>query len=727
MMKTNTMKKISLFALSIVMIFALAVGLTFNSNVLADASDWKVASTLTQTEDGVYVNTSTSGSHTVEYVGTDIAQADTAEFTVQYTEASSADGGSCYMAWQIFYGDGAEDYYIFKLCFNIGHGENAVALFNQYATTKARHNFGKKTAFQEWLKIKIVLKEGVAQMYAGDELIVNYTNIGNITWKKAIAHIYSVPAQMKDLKVYKTVTEEDLTEGWKINEEVSEANGVYTTTTGAANIEYKNGDFTNVNTLFATFKYTGNPNGNIEYVGFRFFSEENDYYTFGLWPNSAAAGASPVTLIQKNETDPIKRILRLEHTTQECGSGVTFTMKVVIMDNYFAYYINNNLLATSDNANFYGVGEFTWRRVVVVTEGCSAEISALEFSNTEVNFDTEEGWKTNDYATEAEENGKVVYTTANSDSVANIEYKNGDFTNVNTISATINYAGSAASNDEYFAYDIYDVDGNFYRFSIWPNSASGGNDVVFVQKNTKDPIDRLHRIEVGSYTDVNKDVKVTLILQSKYFAFYIDNHLVTSIDDFVADRPKFDTIEWSRVMISTRNNATKISNLELSYTVPYAYGFEMATVGASIRISNPTGIRFLSQFTTEEYNALIAKYGAENVELGTLTAKTAELNGADLTLENGFAIKCETYFGVNGEYTQFTGVLAEIPETDYATDITARAYLKITSGETVYVIYSDAIVRSISYVANLAYNNEQDTAAYQNAIVGGFIVTEEQE
>lgn len=542
MMKTNTMKKISLFALSIVMIFALAVGLTFNSNVLADASDWKVASTLTQTEDGVYVNTSTSGSHTIEYVGTDIAQADTAEFTVQYTEASSADGGSCYMAWQIFYGDGEEDYYIFKLCFNIGHGENAVALFNQFANTKARHDFGKKTAFQEWLKIKIVLKEGVAQMYAGDELIVNYTNIGNITWKKAIAHIYSVPAQMKDLKVYKTVTEEDLTEGWKINEEVSEANGVYTTTTGAANIEYKN----------------------------------------------------------------------------------------------------------------------------------------------------------------------------------------GDFTNVNTISATINYAGSAASNDEYFAYDIYDVDGNFFRFSIWPNSASGGNDIVFVQKNTKDPIDRLHRIDVGSYTDVNKDVKVTLILQSKYFAFYIDNHLVTSIDDFVADRPKFDTIEWSRVMISTRNNATKISNLELSYTVPYAYGFEMATVGASIRISNPTGIRFLSQFTTEEYNALIARYGVENVELGTLTAKTAELNGADLTLENGFAIKCETYFGVNGEYTQFTGVLAEIPETDYATDITARAYLKITSGETVYVIYSDAIVRSVSYVANLAYNNEQDTAAYQNAIVGGFIVKEQE-
>ena len=120
-------------------------------------------------------------------------------------------------------------------------------------------------------------------------------------------------------------------------------------------------------------------------------------------------------------------------------------------------------------------------------------------------------------------------------------------------------------------------------------------------------------------------------------------------------------------------------------------------IGASVRLSAPSGIRFETHLTSLE----------DVSYCGTLVIPSSHLEeNEELTLETKTVktvqdILCVP-FSDNGIY-KYRAVLYGIPATDYETSITARSYICDTNGN---VVYTDAIERSISYVATQALLKE---------------------
>ena len=143
--------------------------------------------------------------------------------------------------------------------------------------------------------------------------------------------------------------------------------------------------------------------------------------------------------------------------------------------------------------------------------------------------------------------------------------------------------------------------------------------------------------------------------------------------------------------------------------------------GASIRLDSTASIRFTAVINTAEWTALESLFGAENVSYGmTLVAgeTTYDINSKN----DGF--KTGVY---ETDYTLYSAVMKGIPASDYTTELTAQAYLKVTyEGETLTIAskiadkkdgdVKESNVRSLADVATAAYNDRsdvQDEVKYQ--------------
>ena len=135
------------------------------------------------------------------------------------------------------------------------------------------------------------------------------------------------------------------------------------------------------------------------------------------------------------------------------------------------------------------------------------------------------------------------------------------------------------------------------------------------------------------------------------------------------------------------------------------------THGSSVRLSDPTGVRFLSSVSAEY---------AEGYEIGTLIVPKNVLGDAvlnhnddmadtvDIDYENilqtkwsNKAVAALDGFAYDENRYYFNAVLTEIPNSDYGTVLVARAYA-VKNG--VY-IYGEQIERSIAQVAALGLQN----------------------
>jgi hypothetical protein len=135
--------------------------------------------------------------------------------------------------------------------------------------------------------------------------------------------------------------------------------------------------------------------------------------------------------------------------------------------------------------------------------------------------------------------------------------------------------------------------------------------------------------------------------------------------------------------------------------------------GASIRLDDTASIRFTAVLNSADFAALEAFVGADNVSYGMkLTAKG---NTYDINSKNdGFQT------GEFGEgYTLYSAVMTGIPDTDYATELTAQAYVKVTFADGGVLEIASKLaeanegdekatnVRSLADVAKAAYNDRQ--------------------
>ena len=137
--------------------------------------------------------------------------------------------------------------------------------------------------------------------------------------------------------------------------------------------------------------------------------------------------------------------------------------------------------------------------------------------------------------------------------------------------------------------------------------------------------------------------------------------------------------------------------------------------GASIRLDDTASIRFTAIINTADLTALETLVGADNVSYGM----TLIPNGIDKTYTIDSKNEGFDTAVYETEYTLFSAVMTKIPETNYETDLTARAYITVTyaDGESATIECQiaerkegdtkDSNVRSLAEVAEEAYNDRK--------------------
>ena len=129
---------------------------------------------------------------------------------------------------------------------------------------------------------------------------------------------------------------------------------------------------------------------------------------------------------------------------------------------------------------------------------------------------------------------------------------------------------------------------------------------------------------------------------------------------------------------------------------------------ASVRLSlTNAGLRFTTTVNTAEINALVAKYGAENVKVGTLIAPQDILGEDALTIETATKIDVPASvanpFAQNGIKTTYAGSITNIKPQNLTRDFTAVGYVAFFNGaEWVYNYSAGTCTRNVTEIAQAA-------------------------
>ena len=161
-------------------------------------------------------------------------------------------------------------------------------------------------------------------------------------------------------------------------------------------------------------------------------------------------------------------------------------------------------------------------------------------------------------------------------------------------------------------------------------------------------------------------------------------------------------------------------------------GFYMED-GASIRLSDPTGLGFTSRISLSDYNEAVATYGAENVSTGTLIAMTSDVATLGAFTHADLDAQGVKYLDVENEgfkneatatedgYYAWRGSIVNMYAHNLTKDFSAVGYYCV-NGEYTYTAYNaEDNSRNVRYVAKSAYNDTSDTKTdnFSNAITDG--------
>ena len=145
----------------------------------------------------------------------------------------------------------------------------------------------------------------------------------------------------------------------------------------------------------------------------------------------------------------------------------------------------------------------------------------------------------------------------------------------------------------------------------------------------------------------------------------------------------------------------------------------LKTLGASIRVSDPYGIRFGVQIKRDE--ALKAIHLIP--EFGTLIIASGTLGDNELTIETPSVrkIKASNIYSQDETQYTYTGVLINIPKSFFGTNVKGRGYLIYQDNEgKEHIIYSETVEKSFNGVAQSAYDSysaiQNPTAAQLNVL-----------
>jgi len=280
-----------------------------------------------------------------------------------------------------------------------------------------------------------------------------------------------------------------------------------------------------------------------------------------------------------------------------------------------------------------------------------------------------------------------------------------DYAQVDTLSLWTPYANADGPTDVYMAnngYDIYySVDGTSYTAvdgatfeDVYDKQST--NDALYVVGTYNGKNGYVHNIDMGS-------------VEAKYIAI--------AVSDIVRYRG-----DWN-------NDEAIISEVTVNGGAPK----KALDRGASVRMDDPTGIRFTGTVARTYYDRLVKDYGEDNVKLGMLISPTEYLENVDEFTKEAFdnwsfaktkyiEIDADTILADGNDSYRINCALVNIKTDNVQREFSARLYIKVTNGGETEYIYSGfsktGNSRSVAYVATAALSDLSDEAnsTYKNAV-----------
>ena len=179
-------------------------------------------------------------------------------------------------------------------------------------------------------------------------------------------------------------------------------------------------------------------------------------------------------------------------------------------------------------------------------------------------------------------------------------------------------------------------------------------------------------------------------------------------------------------------NGEDVTDLGVYAEKSRSVGFYMED-GASVRLSNPTGLGFTSRISRADYDEAVATYGAENVSTGTLIAMTSDVESLDAFTHASLEENGVKYLDVANKgfknaataksdgYYAWRGSIVNMYAHNYAKNFSAVGYYCV-NGEYTYTTYdAEDNSRNVRFVANAAYydTNDSQTDKFANVITNG--------
>jgi len=175
--------------------------------------------------------------------------------------------------------------------------------------------------------------------------------------------------------------------------------------------------------------------------------------------------------------------------------------------------------------------------------------------------------------------------------------------------------------------------------------------------------------------------------------------------------------DWAAISINENNNYYL-----LDATRNYIYHLCETFEKASVRISTEhAGLRFKTAIEQSTIDELIAIYGKENIEIGTIIVPEDLVSSLDaVTVKNLDAANVpyltveadiDNPFASEGGTNIYAGSVTDLAEINYARNFIGLGYIAVAraDGEVVYYYSSTMATRSIDYVASAAINDISET------------------
>ncbi len=563
--------------------------------------------------DGVYTAENSANPQPTLTCDGNVGSFNTVEGEFMYKSDNASDAGGAFMGFQIFYGEGQQDYYIIRMYLNAGqyYADNNpfIRVQKGWSTTVCDRAMLTRSEYPKdaWIKIKVWLQDNRLFVWAGDKLVFDTFDFGAVSWK-SVNFITSGDEVLIKNPFVGAIAWDSPTAfsapygGW--SEDTEDGDTVYT--------RKANTVFTTVGTALGgnaveldlrINKYVSNEN----YVCIQYFSGVGNGYNFiycvndqekvmQIGKSDGLSGEGNVN--GKEYTKPVSLALPAEEWTK---------LRAVFYDRYLALFKvtdeSDELIAFSDNT--YADDVFGANGEYVLIRGFNTDISVKNCKIVTYTPPPPPMWNADDsWEITSGADGDTYYTDSEH---AVIWYGRSDISDYNTIEADVIY-GEAMRGDGGINLQV-NYDGGVIVMQLAPNRQPV-NPVIRMFDN-ESMTNHLARVEIKEgFGDTQPGDTVRLKMT------FDDSAIICSVNGYTVYKNfSSDKRTWTRAGVNTFMAPATVKNMKLLHSdIDYsAFGY------ADFEFSSYVGVSVMSaqnaELTSGEGELVATATGSGNIKI----------------------------------------------------------------------------------------------------------------